>query len=252
MCPTGIVASVPITWEQASEWIAEGTVESLGRLRRSAAQLAAYRSSMNKVRAGGSDRASACFFPGVSSALFALSHPLPYPTKTQVKQEYASVSDYVKASVLGAPMAPNAEGKLAAAAASPAAAAAAAKAAAAKAADPTDPKHRGRLVVWRPNDFPYYFEDGIEHHLLWCAEPLPPDELDRLVRAKFPAGSAEAEAQANGDGAEADAQEATVASGDGERQMLRRPQHLVFVNPAPLQSVLAVWHAHVLVREGPE
>jgi hypothetical protein len=44
-----ITASVPITWEQAAAWIAEGTVESLGRLRRSEAQLGAYRAAMDKV-----------------------------------------------------------------------------------------------------------------------------------------------------------------------------------------------------------
>lgn len=125
------------------------------------------------------------------------------------------MSDYVKASVLGAPTAPNAEGKLEAAAA-----------AAADAADGKKAAGERRRLVWRLNDFPYYYEPGIEHHLLWCTEPLDVAEVDRLARERF---------------------------GGEEEEEGRRPQrqHLVFVNPAPLQSVLAVWHAHVLVRDAP-
>lgn len=38
-----------ITWEQTRQYIEEGTVESLGKLRRSEQQLTTYRSFMDKV-----------------------------------------------------------------------------------------------------------------------------------------------------------------------------------------------------------
>lgn len=126
------------------------------------------------------------------------------------------MSDYVKASVLGAPTAPNAEGKLEAAAAS---------APAADAANGQTTTSAERRLIWRLNDFPYYYEPGVEHHLLWCTEPLDVAEVDRLARERFGGGS-------------------------GGQQKKR--QHLIFVNPAQLQSVLAVWHAHVLVRDAPD
>jgi hypothetical protein len=39
-----------ITWDEAREYIEGGTVESLGKLRRSEEQLTTYRSFMDKVR----------------------------------------------------------------------------------------------------------------------------------------------------------------------------------------------------------
>lgn len=129
------------------------------------------------------------------------------------------MSDYVKASVLGAPTAPNAEGKL--------------EASTAAAAPPASANgngsngHAERRLIWRPNDFPYYYEPGIEHHLLWCTEPLEMEEIERLARERF-------------------------APGGAGNATAKKRQHLIFVNPAPLQSVLAVWHAHVLVRDEPQ
>jgi hypothetical protein len=210
MCPHGITASVPITWQQAKAWIEEGTVESLGRLRRSEAQLSAYRTAMDKVRTVGGWRRSL----GVGNGR---SPPSPDPKHKQVKQQYASVSDYVKASVLGAPTAPNAEGKLEATTAEPPAS-----------ANCNGNGHaERRRLIWRLNDFPYYYEDGIEHHLMWCTEPLEVEEIERLARERFAPGGA--------------------GNATGKKR-----QHLIFVNPAPLQSVLAVWHAHVLVRDEPQ
>lgn len=139
-----------------------------------------------------------------------------------MKQQYASVSDYVKASVLGAPTAPNAEGKLEA---TVAAAAAAANGANGGAENGT-PKPPERRLIWRLNDFPYYYEPGVEHHLLWCTEPMALEEVERLAEERFSPGGA----------------------GNATK---KRRQRLIFVNPAPLQSVLAVWHAHVLVRDDP-
>lgn len=85
-----------ITWDEARQYIEEGTVESLGKLRRSEQQLATYRSFMDKV----------C----VCIMLSVVVNPRSYRTGfyrhqlvvslVQVKSEYASVADFVKISVL--------------------------------------------------------------------------------------------------------------------------------------------------------
>jgi hypothetical protein len=57
-------------------------------------------------------------------------------------------------------------------------------------------------------DFPYYFEDNVQHWLLWSTDkPLDKAAIEQHVAAKFP-----------------------------EQQW----EHITFVNPAALQSVLAV------------
>jgi hypothetical protein len=57
-------------------------------------------------------------------------------------------------------------------------------------------------------DFPYYFEDNVQHWLLWSTDkPLDRAAIEQQVAAKFP-----------------------------EQQW----EHITFVNPAALQSVLAV------------
>jgi hypothetical protein len=54
-------------------------------------------------------------------------------------------------------------------------------------------------------DFPYNFEEGIEHWLLWCTEPLPSSVIEEKMAQRFPDKDA-----------------------------------IYFVNPPQLQSVLAV------------
>lgn len=78
-----------------------------------------------------------------------------------------------------------------------------------------DVEHASERVVWRLNDFPYNLEDGIQHWLLWSTRELAKGRMQQLIDDKFPAGSWD---------------------------------RLTFVNPAPLQSVLSVWHCHVIVR----
>lgn len=39
-----------------------------------------------------------------------------------------------------------------------------------------------KKVIWRENDFPYYFEDGIEHHLLWATYELTQNEINDFVK----------------------------------------------------------------------
>lgn len=57
-------------------------------------------------------------------------------------------------------------------------------------------------------DFPYYFEDNVQHWLLWSSDrPLEQQLIAQQIAGKFP-----------------------------EQQW----EHIMFVNPAALQSVLAV------------
>lgn len=74
----------------------------------------------------------------------------------------------------------------------------------------------GETVVWRLNDFPYNFEPGIHHWLLWSTKEIPGVRVAELIAARFPAGGCDV---------------------------------LHFTNPPSLQSVLSVWHCHVLVRD---
>ena len=78
------------------------------------------------------------------------------------------------------------------------------------------PRGFTRAVRWAPNDFPYAMHAGMEHFLVWCAGgALSAEELHEQVEAHRPAARFEA---------------------------------ITFVNPARLQSVRNVWHAHVVCR----
>ena len=74
-------------------------------------------------------------------------------------------------------------------------------------------------VIWRRNDFPYNFEPSMEHWLLWASRELPQARVDELIAERFPPGEWDV---------------------------------LEFVNPVQLKSVLSVWHCHVIVRPKPE
>lgn len=97
-----MATSEVITWQAASEYIEEGTVESLGKLRRSEQQLTTYRSFMDNVsRAAGP---SCCCCACQQAVAAAPSHycfcaSLLCCTR-QMKQEYSSVADFIKISVL--------------------------------------------------------------------------------------------------------------------------------------------------------
>lgn len=69
--------------------------------------------------------------------------------------------------------------------------------------------------IWLENDFPYACQAGIEHHNIWCTIPLSTEQVDAVVEEHKPASKYET---------------------------------LTFVNPVELQSVRAIWHAHVFSR----
>eukprot|EP00878_Enallax_costatus_P001268 GHUV01001412.1.p1 GENE.GHUV01001412.1~~GHUV01001412.1.p1 ORF type:complete len:207 (+),score=46.43 GHUV01001412.1:94-621(+) len=146
-----------LTWDVTKKYIEEGTVESLGHLRRSEQQLKTYRAFMAKVR-----------------------------------EDYASIADFIKVSVLDRACRINSGGKK----------------------EAVDMEHGTDLLVWHQNDFPYYFEDNVQHWLLWSTSgPLSHAAIEQETRQKFP-----------------------------------DMDYLIFVNPAALQSIRDIWHCHVLVR----
>ncbi|KAL4439692.1 hypothetical protein ABPG75_002693 [Micractinium tetrahymenae] len=71
------------------------------------------------------------------------------------------------------------------------------------------------VTVWRKNDFPYFLEPGIAHMNLWANRPLAAAEVETAVAQRAPPGS----------------------------------EQTWFVNSSTLQSVPAIWHAHVLWRQ---
>ena len=48
------------------------------------------------------------------------------------------------------------------------------------------PEEPERIIVFRPNDFPYYFESGITHDVIWVSAepPLREWEVQELMRAR--------------------------------------------------------------------
>jgi len=85
---------------------------------------------------------------------------------------YVSISDFIKIERLGLASAEEADGRLGCA----------------------EPEPFPRKVIWWPNDFPYFVEPGIEHHVIWVSgfagAPLEthPEIAAELERQR-PAGS---------------------------------------------------------------
>lgn len=69
-------------------------------------------------------------------------------------------------------------------------------------------------VILRRNDFPYSWDDGMEHYLLWSNQEVPDNEIGGYIQKLMP-----------------------------------QPTKAVwFVNPAELKSIPEIWHAHVIVK----
>jgi hypothetical protein len=75
---------------------------------------------------------------------------------------------------------------------------------------------KAEVLVWRENDFGYYFENGVSHHVLWSSRPLSEERLAEEVRTR----------------------------------MIDQGYEVVwFVNPPMLMSVPGLWHAHIISRK---
>eukprot|EP00884_Botryococcus_braunii_P010548 jgi/Botrbrau1/19495/Bobra.0812s0002.1 len=70
------------------------------------------------------------------------------------------------------------------------------------------------FIVWRPNDFPYHYEDGIEHHVLWSSQALTHERIEQEIKER------------------------------------RKGYETVYwINPPVIMSIPGVWHCHILSRK---
>jgi hypothetical protein len=107
--------------------------------------------------------------------------------------------------------------------------------------------------VFTPNDFPYYFEPGVQHELLWSPTgPMSDDAIEKTVRRRLRqlygtgddggGGGSSGAADGSGDDDDDDQGQGLVrARGVGEA--------VWWVNPVELKSVPEIWHAHVVLRK---
>ena len=116
---------------------------------------------------------------------------------SELRRTWVSVADYLLCAKFGLPHSLTAEGRR-------------------EAVRPPD----FRLTRLLRNDFPYHFEHGIEHFVLWkCGpEPLTSTEIDE-ARDRLAAEEGFAET-------------------------------LFYVNPPHLKSILDIDHAHIIARRG--
>jgi hypothetical protein len=71
-------------------------------------------------------------------------------------------------------------------------------------------------LVLLPNDFPYNFEDGIIHFILWkVGNVITDDEINDIINQEFNSGS-------------------------------RYSDYAVYINPSHLKSIPDIEHAHIL------
>ena len=159
-----------LTFDQVTEIVKRGG-DALGKLRREKAEQKRYNGFMQKV-----------------------------------KSEYASVEDFILASVFGCKTEIAENGTLV------------------TAANP----QKQRVIKWRKNDFPYALEEGITHFILWSTESLTEPELQRECESFFLTN-------------ERDDNESTSTENKNKKK-----RFVYFVNPPKFRSIQRIWHAHVL------
>jgi hypothetical protein len=79
-----------------------------------------------------------------------------------------------------------------------------------------------RIIVFRPNDFPYNFEENIAHDLLWSNRPLDAETISEIIAE--------------------------------EMRKRKRKEFVYFENPAHLKTIPGIFHIHVFskIEQGPE
>jgi hypothetical protein len=124
-----------VTYEEAVALIADGSVEALGRLGRSPLAIKHYWSTMDKL-----------------------------------KQEYASVADYLYKRVFGMELQAGKDGRL-------------------RAVVPAGwVEGPEEVVAWCENDFPYHLAAGVRHYNLWCNRPLPAERVEEEIERNLGVG----------------------------------------------------------------
>eukprot|EP00040_Diaphanoeca_grandis_P009115 m.47702 g.47702 ORF g.47702 m.47702 type:complete len:154 (-) comp20557_c1_seq1:53-514(-) len=78
------------------------------------------------------------------------------------------------------------------------------------------PTEKGSRFIWKPNDFPYNFEPGISHDLIWCESgKILEEEIDSVIKMHK----------------------------DDSHETVH------FINPTALQTIPECLHVHVLSRK---
>lgn len=90
---------------------------------------------------------------------------------------------------------------------------------------PRPPKHRkwqtvvpeGNTfqIIFRQNDFPYFFHQQVRHYILWASRELGTHEIDSYLSVTLKHWNVE---------------------------------YIWFVNPPDRKTIKGVWHAHILIR----
>lgn len=114
--------------------------------------------------------------------------------RAQVLDDYRSIADYVRITKLDFEVLHGEDGV--------------------KRAGQPPPDEDGRPhITFRANDFPYNFDEGMEHHNIWCTRPLTDEEVAEVIK-----------------------------------QHRAGWEVLVFRNPESLASIPSVWHNHIISR----
>mmetsp|Transcript_11925 Transcript_11925/g.35717 ORF Transcript_11925/g.35717 Transcript_11925/m.35717 type:complete len:227 (+) Transcript_11925:405-1085(+) len=114
--------------------------------------------------------------------------------RRKMLQQYVSIADYVMITKLDFSAETTEDGKI-------------------QAGHPPDEPDGRAHITFKPNDFPYHMDPGIEHHNLWSTRALSDDEVQQNIQ-KYRAGM----------------------------------DALYWKNPDSLASIPGVWHGHVLSR----
>jgi hypothetical protein len=81
----------------------------------------------------------------------------------------------------------------------------------------------GESIRLLPNDFPYHFDPSISHHVLWSRDAIEDEEIKKILEAKLP-------------------------SIIGKETIRYEDDYFYWCNPPNYKSIPEVWHAQVLTR----
>jgi len=87
----------------------------------------------------------------------------------RINSEYETMADYVRARYFGFAIVPTENNKK-------------------KAQIPDPIEHK---IIWTMNEFPYYLEEGIEHHLIWSTQPLTDEHVKQVLEQHVPSANFE-------------------------------------------------------------
>eukprot|EP00798_Chlamydomonas_sp_ICE-L_P014090 gene14090-20042_t len=141
-----------MSWETLASIIDDGSDETLAKLLRSKEVLDTYMDFLAKLCYSVDSRESAG------------------DREIEIKEDYESVASFLWVSAFGCEWVLNADGKKKAVG-----------------VPPVQTEGSGPVILLKSNDFPYYFDEGIQHHILWSTEPLSPEEISKQIENRLEA-----------------------------------------------------------------